>query len=89
VAKEMANANQTVEAEAKTQQSTILKQQKGSEYDGKSGVAAISGGWQRRERQCCRVPSHELQKHNSDTLNVDIQVSLKHLYVGNIGKASY
>ena len=33
VAKEMANANQTVEAEAKTRQSTILKQQNGSKDD--------------------------------------------------------
>ena len=33
-AKEMANAKQTVEAEAKTQQSTIKKQKNGSEDDG-------------------------------------------------------
>ena len=43
VAKEMANTKQTVEAEAKTQQSTIKKQKIGSD-DGRSGVAAICGG---------------------------------------------
>ncbi len=48
VAKKMANAKQTVEAEAKTQQSTIKKQKNGSKDDGRSGVAAVSGGW-----QCC------------------------------------
>ena len=43
VAKEMANTKQTVEAEAKTQQSTIKKQKIGSD-DGRSGVAAVCGG---------------------------------------------
>ena len=43
VAEEMANAKQTVEAEAKTQQSTIKKQKIGSD-DGRSGVAAVCGG---------------------------------------------
>jgi len=42
VAEEMANAKQTVEADAKTQQSTIKKQKNGSEDDGISGVAAVS-----------------------------------------------
>jgi hypothetical protein len=46
VAEEMANAKQTVEAEAKTQQSTIKKQKNGSEDEGRSGVAAVSGGRQ-------------------------------------------
>ena len=43
-AEEMANAKQTVEAEAKTQQSTIKKQKNGREDDGRNGVAAVSGG---------------------------------------------
>jgi hypothetical protein len=47
VAKEMANAKQTVEAKAKTQQSTIKKQKNGSEDDGRSGLEAVSGGRQR------------------------------------------
>ena len=46
-AEEMANAKQTVEAEAKTQQSTIKKQKNGSKDNGRSGGAAVSGGWQR------------------------------------------
>jgi hypothetical protein len=49
VAKEMANAKQTVEAEAKTQQSTFKKQKNGSEDDGRSGVAAVSGRRQRED----------------------------------------
>jgi len=44
VAEEVANAKQTVEAEAKTQQSTIKKQKNGSEDNGRVGVAAIRGG---------------------------------------------
>ena len=47
VAEEMANAKQTVETEAKTQQSTIKKQRNGSKDNDRSGVAAANGG-----RQC-------------------------------------
>ena len=47
VAKEMANAKQTVEAEAKTQQSTIKKKKNGSEDDDRNGVDAVSRGRQR------------------------------------------
>jgi uncharacterized membrane protein YgcG len=45
-AEEVANVKQTVEAEAKTQQSTIKKQKNGSEDNGRSGGAAVRGGLQ-------------------------------------------
>ena len=43
-AEEGANVKQTVEAEAKTQQSTIKKQKNGSKDNIRIGVAAIRGG---------------------------------------------
>jgi hypothetical protein len=46
VAKEMANAKQTVEVEEKNQQSKIKKQKNGSKDDGRSVAVAISKGQQ-------------------------------------------